>query len=1009
MLRWNSRECLFAGAAVSVLASFGFASGARAQAAAATTPTAVEEVVVTGSFIQGTPKDAALPVSVIGAEDLQKQGSPNVVDVLKNLPGTGGILGDHNSYATADLPIAGIVTINLRNLGSQRTLVLVNGHRLANYPSKNGSVDVSTVPFAAIGRIEVLKDGAAATYGSDAIGGVVNFITRKHYDGLEVSGALRYVPGANDPDYETSVLFGKQFERGDILLSAGLQTRGRLRADKRSFNLPTYFENPDAGYSATNNPNSFIPVVGNPAVAPSTGQIRDPGCSTVGALAGFSGGAQACFARLAGISINLVDPTKRFQLYGETNYELSDDLKFHGEVIYGQNNTVGTTSPAFPSALGSPTGVTSPYAGRYYVPASNPGLSLLMQQFPGAFPAGTTGVVYASGLNFRPWGLGGDPTCHNQGKCLDINTTHYRAVAEFSGKIFDGINWNLSGTWDVNQSVTKTSDYLIGRMELALRGYGSLAGNPRCNAGATNNFTTGAGNNALGCYYFNPFSNNFARNSTSFAQNAGATNPLFKASAANPLELSKWLNPLTTSKSASKLFVTDLVINGQLPFFELPGGRIGWAAGGQFRRNFYTTDPDPIIDSTVTPCIDTPINGSTNCLAPIGPGALTGASFPSDVVQNTFAGFAELSMPITSSLNAHLAARYEDYGKDAGGSTFNPKLDVRWQVLDWLAFRGSVGTTFRGPPLTLIDPSPTVAVVSLANAFRAVFTAGNPDLKPETATTYSVGAIVRVANIRATVDYWNFDFKDPIVSEPAGSIFGAMFPNNTAVNCGNPAFANLQARFTFTPNVCSPFNVELLKLSYVNSGGVKTDGIDFDVQADFADLVMDGDVRVGGELTWTHKYDVAATLIQGQTVATAFNAVGKFNYNTGLFPLPKWKWNAYVEWSRGPHNLRIQESYISKMLDQRTTPFAGTLVTGDVATIAQATVTPRPLTGKTIKAFYMTDVTYRLELPWDVTATFNVSNVFDKDPPFARVELNYDPSTADALGRTYKVSVVKKF
>ena len=144
-------------------------------------PAMVEEVIVTGSFIAGTPEDAALPVNVIGSEELQKQGSPSTVDLIKSIPAMQGALGESNQFGAGQT--TGVGSANLRGLGAQRTLVLFNGRRMATSP---GSifVDTNLLPQSAVGRVEVLKDGAAATYGSDAIGGVINFITRKNFDGL---------------------------------------------------------------------------------------------------------------------------------------------------------------------------------------------------------------------------------------------------------------------------------------------------------------------------------------------------------------------------------------------------------------------------------------------------------------------------------------------------------------------------------------------------------------------------------------------------------------------------------------------------------------------------------------------------------------------------------------------------------------------------------------------------------------------------------------------------------
>ncbi|MDP3175144.1 MAG: TonB-dependent receptor, partial [Phenylobacterium sp.] len=790
----------------------------------------------------------------------------------------------------------------------------MNGRRLVNFPTRNGAVDLNTLPTAAIGRIEVLKDGAAATYGSDAIGGVVNFITRKNFNGLEVSADVKYVPDAYDPDYGASAVWGWSGDNGNVLLSAGWQRKGRLRPVDRDFSTPTYLENPDAGYSFTNNPTTFRPIVGATTAANFAAQIRDPGCATVGAQPGFVGGAQVCLARYAGTTVNLQDPSDRFQLYGETNFDLSDTVKFHAEGLYSETYTEGWTSP-FPSGLQGPTALTSPLPGQYYAPVTNPGLALLIQQFPNAFPAGTTGVVWPTSLNFRPFGLGGFPITGGEANPVVTDIKTYRVSGGFSGKLFDdAIGWDIASTYNVTNFKQSAYEYYVNRQELALRGYGSLAGNPRCNASVTNNFTTNAGNNAVGCYYFNPFSNSFPVSQTMFGQAPGQANPLYNASVANNLELTKWIWDQYKTEGTSRLFVVDAVLNGELPI-EFSGGKIGWAAGGQFRRNFFRSNYNDPFNAAVTPCADTIINGTKNCLAPVGPFSLQAAAFPSNVVQNVFAVFAEANLPFTDTFSAHVAARYENYGEEAGGDTFNPKLDLRWQATDWLAFRGSVGTTFRAPPLTLLDPSPIVTQVSLNNAFRPVFTLGNADLAPEKATTYGVGVIVEAGPFKGTVDYWNFDLQDPFVSEPPGTLFNLMFPNNSTANCGTAAFADIQSRFTFDPNVCSPNNVSRLTVSYVNAGGIKTDGVDVTGDFEFQD-VFGGELRFGAQASYIIKYQVAEQRVRGTLISPAFEASGFFNYGTQVFPLPEWKGVGYAEWEYGPHNIRVQTNYTDGYTDQ---------------------------------------------------------------------------------------------
>ena len=224
----------FGSAAIAAALAFGGGGSASAQAAQDSTAE-VTEVVVTGSFIRGTPEDAALPVDVVSSEELQRRGSPTTIDLIKSLPVSGPVLGDSNQFSTAAQGQVGAGTINLRGLGSLRTLVLQNGRRtVASAGAGSGGVDTNLLPVAAIGRVEVLKDGAAATYGSDAIAGVVNFITRKNLSGLEVSADYRFVDGSNG-DYSGSLAYGWVSDNANVLITAGYQHRSELSTLERDW------------------------------------------------------------------------------------------------------------------------------------------------------------------------------------------------------------------------------------------------------------------------------------------------------------------------------------------------------------------------------------------------------------------------------------------------------------------------------------------------------------------------------------------------------------------------------------------------------------------------------------------------------------------------------------------------------------------------------------------------------------------------------------------------------
>mgnify|MGYP002701155674 FL=1 len=191
----------------------------------------IEEVVVTGSYIRGTPEDAELPVDVFSRSDLQDVGTPTINEFISNLNVSSGALAETNQFDTRGGQANEVVsTVNLRGLGSARTLVLINSKR--QVATESIGVDISTIPTIAIERVEILKEGAAATYGSDAIGGVVNFITRSNFEGLEVRGSLQTIQDS-DGDTDFGIIWGDSSDRFSWMLAAEYAQRSELRIRDR--------------------------------------------------------------------------------------------------------------------------------------------------------------------------------------------------------------------------------------------------------------------------------------------------------------------------------------------------------------------------------------------------------------------------------------------------------------------------------------------------------------------------------------------------------------------------------------------------------------------------------------------------------------------------------------------------------------------------------------------------------------------------------------------------------
>ncbi|WP_293365551.1 TonB-dependent receptor [Phenylobacterium sp.] len=1029
---------------LAVAFALGLAGTASAQTA--DTPAEVEEVIVTGSFIAGTPEDAAMPVDVLSSKDLEAQGSPSVVQLVKTITSSQSSLGESNRYNGG----AGTATINLRGFGAARTLTLMNGRRLADSPSaafQGGGANLNFIPTAAVGRIEVLKDGAAATYGSDAIGGVVNFITRRDLDGLELDGEYALIDGSNG-DYQGNVAWGKQFDNGNVLLTAGYRHRSRLDIHDRDWALRSFDFGGYAGaggWTGASNPGLFLG---------GANLFRDNGCEELGGtltnnvtypnpLSGTLGqGATATVAvpvsaqspatagslcRFQFSNFNdLVNREDHYQLYAEVNFDLSDKVSFHGEAAWTKNDTpMQRISPAnltaqYPSpvAIGgtsfSPTAPNGPnFAVPYNIPANHPGLVALLNDCrapltaaqcaavrgsansavgaqPGA-PLGARGVDIIQ-LGWRAIAFAGHPINPDKADHQEIVNDAFRISGGFKGELFAGIKFDTALTYMEQKNTANTNDLLVSRIQLALRGFGAQASDPAgCTAAETNNFTTGAGNAALGCHYFNPFTNGVQTSAVN-----GAANPFYNPAVANNPQVVAWLYGNYTNVLTNKLLVADAVLSGETGI-ELAGGPVAWAAGAQYRYTQEIRKYGEFFNSGETPCPDRPA-----CADESGPLQFFGSAVDRDDDANVKAIFAELQVPVLDNVNLNFAIRHEDY-QGGIGSTTNPKVAAKWQVTDMLALRGSASTTFRAPAPGLVGAGCNNGVRVLGSAYRAFQSCGNPDLKPEKADTFNVGAILEIGGFTATLDYFNFKFKDEITEESGARLYATMFPGGTNVNCGAAAFAELQARFTFA-GACGAANVARLRSFTINGPNTKTSGLEFRAQYDW-DGWFDGAWAIGGEATYLIEYKRGATSLLGTDIAIspAEDRAGLSDLVNEFFSYSQLRANGFLAFNRGPLSVRWQTRYA-----EGTSPAFGSPLFVTVPNPSAPSGRDLVPVGKS-KDFWQHDLVARWEAPWDTTITASVQNLFDKDPPYVPSQYNYDYTNGNPLGRVFEVGFKKRF
>ncbi len=1027
---------LLAACACSVLA-LGIAMPASAQTAAPTVlpqddqaDSSSPDIVVTGSLIRGAREDGLTPVDVISADDLSRQGSPSAIDLLKNLPVSNGVIGDANQFDARSQGSEGVASVNLRGLGPQRTLVLLNGKRIVSAGTGVPVVDINLIPQQSIGRIDILKDGAAATYGSDAIAGVVNFVTRSNQEGFQAQGDYRYIRGSGG-DYVGALSYGHTGDGFQVFASFGYQRRSELRTTDRDFAVQPFANNPQGGFSGGGSPGNFDfngPLVGGNAFS------TDLGCASLGGFRSLPGSTTDRCASNFGQFDNLIEPEDRYQAYVEGKFDLASNVSFKVTGLYGSSSTRITTSPSYLptlppsgnaangfnhliSAAGAPVNGLSPLLppnneglGLFVVPSYAPALRDYCALFGAAAgcvsgqPASTAPVL------FRPFLLGGNPLFTQPGN--DRNSAFsqrqsqsVRFTAELAWAVTSDLNLDTGFTFSEYERGIEGTDTFGDLLQNALAGFGG----PNCafassasRAGlSAAQVAAAAGTN--GCTFFNPFSTGISGNPVTGATNANFAgrraptgfNLAPGAGLVNDLPTIDNFFRTTRSDTTTRLFVGDIVLSGKTGI-ELPGGPLAFAIGGQYRNDSYKIRFAADSNLAVNPCPGTPLNPAAICAQQTGALGFLGTNRNRAISSDVYAVFGELRAPVTDTLDLQFSARYEQYS-GAIGSTFNPQGRARWQVTPWLAIRGGAGTTFRGPPAVSQDGQVTSLQV-IGSAFRAIDIRGNPNLAPETALTYGGGLIVNAGPFSGSVDYFRYDLNGPQEAEPVAGIVNALFGATGNANCNNAAFAALQQRFTFTTAGCNINNVQRLTTNIINSADVSTSGIDFQGQVKFP--VSDISMLLGVNGTYVINYITQDITVAGVVVQPRFDGVGQLNFQTSAYPLPRVKGNVFLQGDIGIHNLRLQYNYIDGYTDQRTAIF-----TPNTGALAGAAVAG----GKNIGSFGTLDFTYRINLPTNTTISLSAQNILNKQPPFARLDFNYDPFTASPLGFNARFNITQRF
>lgn len=972
-----------------------------------------DTVVVTGSAIRGTPEDAALPVNVYSAQDLELSGSPTGLKFAKELTQSGPTSGEANYFGGANL--TGSPAFNLRGIGADKTLTLLNGRRM--------SENLSNIPSIALQRTEVLKDGAAVIYGADAVGGVVNFITKEGFEGFEAKGNYTYVDGS-DGEWDLGAIYGWNGDNASFMISAEWEHRSRLESEDRDWAVRPYAEN-SAPWSALTNLGLYYPKTASGSFL--SGAIPDftqDSCEAVGGIysPNEAPGGVGCLYNYISY-YNLVEDQDIFRVYSQLDTEINENMDFHLDFAYGEVKVPRVFgSPSLPTTQGPAT--TTGATFQYQVPVTNPYVAEFANRTGWAANPYSAYTSYYHVLLLRPFAHNGNPvmgTGEGFGTPSSVDNQVWRVSASIDGVLGDtfgpasDIGYNIGVTYNQSNSGGKAPDYIGFRLQEALNGFGG----PNCGAADLDPNTLGTQNAAAagtgGCEWYNPFATNFASQ-----PELGLANPLYDPAAGNSDELVNWLFGDRYSETIVNSLTFDAVFDGTTPI-ELPGGTVGWAVGTQARM----IESRQVVPSNLyngnTPCAwpvgqrplpnnDPDFNGCT--LNEPGPFGFFGTNPPDYYDQQSFSLFGETNIPLTDDINLQAAVRREEFSGGLGATVY--KISGKWQVMDPLAFRASFGTNFQAPPITLAPGSITNVVRSYDVAGGA-WLAGTSNtlssVEPEEAESWNVGAIWQSQgfspdhDLSVIIDYFDIHTMGEIGEiAPHNFIANAVFdPNDQYDLCSHP----LINRVEFSPSVANPAGgcvqgvTTVADLNRVitdigNGSDQMTSGWDYQINYRFP--IGEADATFGLTGTSITELTTSARVLDGFEVTSDDDRLGFLNFSSVGFSAPEHRINAYFNYNRGDHNARLTARYVSGLTDER-----GGI---DPIGLLPGTSTQVPYTdmGVDIDGTLTFDATYVYDVNDNLRVTANISNLLDEDPSFVRSEFGFDArSGIDALGRTIEV------
>jgi len=920
-----------------------------------------EKITVTGSRIKRADAEGPLPVTVISREDIEQSGEISVSELLRTQ--TFNTFGSSKQMSGSENIGGSVNTINMRGLGSQYTLVLVDGRRMASAPNFSSAVqNLSVIPLAAVERIEVLRDGASAIYGTDALAGVVNIILRKDYSGIHLAYDIGRPEQSGGDEDSYSITGGVSGAKGNITFGMDAQKQdivyGRDR-DFTSVGLSQFgFPGSYFAYLTTDDPRNISRFL-RPA-RPGTGEVNDTdtdgdGILDAGLFATFVSvgtfpdprcpdelgsdpefpwsmelqgewdGVKCRYAWWGEGALEAGNDTKSF--FVNANYELTERTEFFTRGLFSYNEVNGRYAPSPMWQLGmsqdtvnNPTNPANPTNSEG---DAFGGQSVDVDTDGDGVPDATIQGPFDLSLFYRnvPGG--------NRDTDWDDTLIDYVAGVRGSVDWLGGADWELAAQWSEQTSdETGSGEALFPFMQAAI------------DDGSFDMFAV---------------SRPYGQDDIAAAQAANATR---------------------SGDSRHRITGGDGLIT--FDTFQLKNGPVPLALGFEYRDENFKRGFDEQTASGA-------FGGDTADVQDIS---------GSRVVQSLF---AETALPLIPQLELTLAGRYDNYNDF--GTTVNPKVSVAFRPLDSLLLRGSYGTGFRAPEMEVLYEPSFTGVDYFIDSWRCsqtledtdkdgrpnvpeeelppfhpclvleydqIWNGGNPDLQPEKSDNWTAGFVWSPsADTSLIVDYYNIKIEDQIGDSNGQRLLDEELRLRQAGATG-PRVGSVVRNI--------PGRIQAVYEPYTNTDRVETDGLDIDASYSFS-VGRVGDFST--RLLWTHVLNYKDSNEE------------YFSNLAGEIGFPRDRGQLTINWALGDYSATIVGNYVS---DQKTDQYWWD---GSEAHIA---------------SFTTWDVQASYSTPWNGQITIGARNVLNRDPPFdPRQGIGYDMTQHEIYGRVPYLRIEQDF